>query len=57
MSVQGDYGRLADGRMADSTAGGPLWQQRPLPNPGAVLKKSTKPGASIGPINIFFKKT
>ena len=57
MSVQGDYGRLADGRMADSTAGGPLWQQRPLPNPGAVLKKSTKPGASIGPSNVFFKKT
>lgn len=26
-------------RMADSTAGGSLWQQRPLPAPGAVLKK------------------
>ena len=29
-------------RMADSTAGGPLWQQRPLPAPGAVLKGRKK---------------
>jgi len=28
-----------DDRMADSTAGGSLWQQRPLPAPGAVLRK------------------
>ena len=57
MFLQGDYGRQADGKMADSTAGGPLWQQRPLPNPGAILKKTSKPKTNIGPSNIFFKKT
>ena len=27
-----------DGKMADSTASGPLWQQRPYPSPGEALK-------------------
>lgn len=51
-----DYGRMADGRMADSTAGGSLWQQRPLPNPGNVLKKGIT-NSSIGPSNLFIKKS
>ena len=31
-----DKGRI--GTMADSTATGPLWQQRPYPAPGAILR-------------------
>lgn len=30
-------------KAADSTASGPLWQQRPYPAPGVALKR--KPGA------------
>eukprot|EP01039_Chlorochromonas_danica_P000574 gene573-618_t len=32
-------GRALDGKMADSTASGPLWQQRPYPAPSQVLKQ------------------
>ena len=51
-------GRYSDGlhhkgeRMADSTASGPLWQQRPYPAPGSVLKMrgpGVREGSSIGP--------
>ncbi|GAB5037078.1 ubiquitin-protein ligase [Nannochloropsis oceanica] len=35
-------------RMADSTAGGSLWQQRPLPAPGAVLRKQGGGGRGGG---------
>lgn len=36
--------------MADSTASGPLWQQRPYPAPSQVLKaKEKKPGQEAGP--------
>ena len=35
-------------RMADSTAGGSLWQQRPLPAPGAVLRKQGGGGGGGG---------
>ena len=39
-----------DGKMADSTASGPLWQQRPYPAPGMALKGKEKPSDSnIGP--------
>ncbi len=39
------------GKMADSTASGPLWQQRPLPAPGQVLrnKNMASGGKQIGP--------
>jgi len=39
--------------MADSTASGPLWQQRPYPAPGQALKGKERPGggAQIGPAN------
>jgi len=39
-------------RMADSTASGPLWQQRPYPAPSEVLKMKgpgIREGTSIGP--------
>ena len=51
-------GKYSDGlhhkgeRMADSTASGPLWQQRPYPAPGSVLRMSgpgVREGGSIGP--------
>lgn len=36
--------------MADSTASGPLWQQRPYPAPGQALKsKEKKSGQEAGP--------
>jgi len=41
-----------DGKMADSTASGPLWQQRPYPAPGLALKgkeKSDVQESRIGP--------
>ena len=34
--VDGQDGSV--GKMADSTASGPLWQQRPYPAPGSVLR-------------------
>ena len=40
-----DKGRI--GTMADSTATGPLWQQRPYPAPGTVLR-TQPPGGSGG---------
>lgn len=43
-------GMNRDGKMADSTASGPLWQQRPYPAPGQALKgKEKAKGADIGP--------
>ena len=38
--------------MADSTASGPLWQQRPYPAPGKILKKAdpVQNGGAIGPV-------
>lgn len=42
-------GATADGKMADSTASGPLWQQRPYPAPGQALKKEKKLGEDAGP--------
>lgn len=42
------------GKMADSTASGPLWQQRPYPAPGAILKNKPKADGiqiNIGPFN------
>lgn len=38
------------GRMADSTASGPLWQQRPLPAPGLVLKQHNKNTVTDNPV-------
>ena len=35
--------------MADSTASGPLWQQRPYPAPGQALKTKAKTGQEAGP--------
>lgn len=50
-------GLSGDGKMADSTASGPLWQQRPYPAPGSILRtqqsQSTAAGAkggSVGPV-------
>lgn len=44
---------LASSRAADPTASGPLFQQRPLPSPGAVLSKNAgsalRGAPSIGP--------
>lgn len=39
------------GKMADSTASGPLWQQRPYPAPSEALKGKDKPksGVEAGP--------
>lgn len=54
----GGSGRWSDGlhhkgeRMADSTATGPLWQQRPYPAPSEVLRMrgpGVREGSSIGP--------
>eukprot|EP00951_Prasinocladus_malaysianus_P046395 scaffold640391_cov37-Prasinocladus_malaysianus.AAC.1 len=38
-------------RAADTTAGGPLFQQRPYPSPGSVLRANHKQlaGENIGP--------
>ena len=49
-TTQGTWsaGMGEDGKMADSTASGPLWQQRPYPAPGAALKNKPK-GQSSGP--------
>ena len=48
-----DHGNMhACGQAADSTATGPLFQQRPYPAPGAVLRanqKATQNGPTIGP--------
>lgn len=53
---KGDGNRFADGKMADSTASGPLWQQRPYPAPGkALLNKAKAVTKGIGPIT-FGKK-
>ncbi|KAL2467774.1 WW domain-containing protein [Forsythia ovata] len=45
-------------RAADTTATGPLFQQRPYPSPGAVLRKNAeiasqkkKPGSQFAPIS------
>jgi polyglutamine-binding protein 1 len=51
---QGSWSMGLEGqiRAADSTAGGPLFQQRPYPSPGSVLRQNNKmvSGApSIGP--------
>ena len=36
--------------MADSTASGPLWQQRPYPAPGTIMKsRETSSIATVGP--------
>ena len=44
---------LASSLAADPTASGPLFQQRPLPSPGAVLSKNAgsalRGAPSIGP--------
>ncbi|CAN0565931.1 unnamed protein product, partial [Ectocarpus sp. 12 AP-2014] len=44
-------GKWSDGlRMADSTASGPLWQQRPYPAPGKILRGRTPTDAeTAGP--------
>lgn len=44
-------GKDISGKMADSTASGPLWQQRPYPAPGQALKSKDKPrlGEEAGP--------
>lgn len=37
-------------RMADSTASGPLWQQRPYPAPGKILRgRGPSDGEATGP--------
>lgn len=47
----GTGGKWSDGlqimgdKAADSTAAGPLFQQRPYPAPGAVLKRKAEAGA------------
>lgn len=42
-------GRGSD-KMADSTASGPLWQQRPYPAPGTIMKsKEANSIATVGP--------
>lgn len=38
----------AGGMAADSTASGPLFQQRPLPSPGSVIRAAAAQGASKG---------
>mmetsp|Transcript_37995 Transcript_37995/g.38677 ORF Transcript_37995/g.38677 Transcript_37995/m.38677 type:complete len:342 (-) Transcript_37995:83-1108(-) len=46
----GKWGDGVDEKMADSTASGELWQQRPYPAPGKILKKKEKAVESnIGP--------
>ena len=35
--------------MADSTASGPLWQQRPYPAPGTILRAKEITGSGVGP--------
>jgi polyglutamine-binding protein 1 len=48
--MQGKWsaGMGEDGKMADSTAGGPLWQQRPYPAPGEAMKNKPKAaGATV----------
>jgi hypothetical protein len=36
--------------MADSTASGPLWQQRPYPAPGTIMRsKETSSEPAVGP--------
>lgn len=49
-AVQGNKrgGRTSD-KMADSTASGPLWQQRPYPAPGTILRTKEITGSSVGP--------
>eukprot|EP01038_Epipyxis_sp_PR26KG_P009990 gene9990-13442_t len=46
-------GLAKDGKMADSTAGGPLWQQRPYPAPGQIMRQQNPNNKrienSIGP--------
>ena len=56
MPHEGNWGSGLEGaqpRAADTTASGPLFQQRPYPSPGSVLKANTKliaeMGHSIGP--------
>lgn len=45
-------GRASVGKMADSTAGGPLWQQRPYPAPGQALKgKPPADAKDSNPVN------
>lgn len=37
-------------KMADSTASGPLWQQRPYPAPGTIMRsKEASSGNTVGP--------
>ena len=49
-AVQGNKrgGRTSD-KMADSTASGPLWQQRPYPAPGTILRAKETISSSVGP--------
>ena len=35
--------------MADSTASGPLWQQRPYPAPGTIMRAKETSIANVGP--------
>lgn len=37
--------------MADSTASGPLWQQRPYPAPGTIMRAKETSVANVGPIS------
>ena len=39
---RGGNGQPGSERMADSTASGALWQQRPLPAPGQILKQQRR---------------
>lgn len=41
-------GRTTD-KMADSTASGPLWQQRPYPAPGTIMRSKESSVSNIGP--------
>ena len=36
-------------KMADSTASGPLWQQRPYPAPGTILRAKEMTNSSVKP--------
>lgn len=47
-SKQG-YAHHTQEKMADSTASGPLWQQRPYPAPSQVLKNKSAAATGIGP--------
>lgn len=46
---QKKFDAAAVGKMADSTASGELWQQRPYPAPSKFISKPVSKSASIGP--------